>query len=85
MSAFLAAASASCDGSECSQNSIDFDASDAESFYDEDIDDFGTLPTGEDALQVPDDDIPGRLPRLSGSAARGRPLVSSYLPGDVRR
>jgi hypothetical protein len=73
MSAFLAAASASCDGSECSQDSVQFDASDAESFYDEDIDDFGTLPTGEDALQVPNDNIPGQPRDVSQPVANGRP------------
>jgi hypothetical protein len=82
MSAFLAAASASCDGSECSQDSVEFDASDAESFYDEDIDDFGTLPTGEDVLQVPDDDIPGRPPDVSRHVADSRASDSPYSSDD---
>jgi hypothetical protein len=64
MSAFPAADSADVAGTEFDDESIEFDTSDAESFYDEDIDDFGTLPTEEDALQVPDNDIPGRPPSV---------------------
>jgi hypothetical protein len=59
MSAFPAADSTDVAGTECDDESIEFDTSDAESFYDEDIDDFSTLPTEEDALQVPKDDILG--------------------------
>jgi hypothetical protein len=36
--------------------------SDFERFYNEGINEFGTIPTGRDALQVPNDDIPGRPP-----------------------
>jgi hypothetical protein len=46
-------------------------------FYNEGINGFGTLPTGRDALQVPNDDILGRPPDVLQHVANGRPPISS--------
>ena len=78
MSTFLSTSPADVEGSDFDKEYIKLDASDAESFYSKDIDDFGTLPLEEYALQVPGSMIPGQLPRLSQPAADGSPPNSLY-------
>jgi hypothetical protein len=62
MIAFLAIAGTDVRDSDLDDELRHPNTSNFERFCNEGINEFGTLPTGRDALQVPNDDIPGRPP-----------------------
>ena len=82
MSAFLLVDDGDGGSSNINDNSSISDASDDESFYDEDIDAFGTISTGQDDLEVPPDDILEGMTSLAAPDAFTSPPLSPNSSSD---
>ena len=82
MSAFLPVDDGDGGSSNINDNSSISDASEDESFYDEDIDAFGTISTGQDDLEVPPDDILEGMTSLAAPDAFTSPPLSPNSSSD---